>query len=631
MNGYTLKMRFLALCLMALLLPLSMWAQSIDESEALQRAQAFLSQRSGGKAKAIQTPSKSRRAIGGQDTTACDYYIFNVEADGGFVIISGDERTIPILGYSDSGSVQEGSMPEGLKVLLEDYSAQIAGLEDSDVQAQDVRRKTPARKAIAPLIETKWYQQAPYNNNCPEIQGERTVTGCVATSMAQVMYFYKYPGGECTSIPGYTTGTAKLELSALPATTFNWNAMTTTYSSTATGEAADAVAKLMQYCGWAVQMKYGTGGSSTYNETIPDALKTYFSYDNGVHFARRTSYTYPEWVDLIYSELAAARPVMLGGLSVGSGHSFICDGYDDDDYFHINWGWSGISDGYFRLAVLNPYERGTGGGSTLDGFNFAQTAIVGIQPSTPDTRDYCLSLEDLYMADYPTSSGLVYTLNYYNYYLPVNLNYTLCSYKYGTNNYDIAFMLVDDWNDSAPYRLDGIQNKPMTFIIDFNGSISLSIPVYGLNDGTYYIKVMSRPHSSDNSGPWMECFDGKQKMIKVVRSGNKLTINVPRPMNTTPADASITVEGNKMVGYEQNVIASITGGSGAYHGSVILRANGTPVMGKEVDIPAGKTVNATFSFIPQTSGDNELTLWTSTTGGDQIGSSTTVTILESDA
>ena len=266
------KMQFLRVCLILLLLPLNMWAQSIDESVARERAQAFLQERNAGKSKAIKTAVKGRRAKGGQATKACDYYIFNTEEDGGFVIVSGDDRTIPILGYADSGSIQEGAMPEGLKVLLEDYSQQIAGLEDDDASAQGSPRRVQARHVIAPLIQTKWNQGAPYNKYCPEINGERTVTGCVATSMAQVMYYYKYPGEECTSIPGYTTRTEQLELSALEATSFNWNAMTTTYSSTATGEAADAVAKLMQYCGWAVQMKYGTGGSSTYNETIPDAF-----------------------------------------------------------------------------------------------------------------------------------------------------------------------------------------------------------------------------------------------------------------------------------------------------------------------------------------------------------------------
>lgn len=631
MNGYSRKMRFLALCLMMLLLPLNMWAQFIDEYEARQRAQAFLQERNNGKAQVLKTAHRGHRAKGHQVTNACDYYIFNAETGGGFVIVSGDDRTIPILGYADSGSIQEGAMPEGLKVLLEDYSQQIAGLEDDDASAQGSPRRAPARHAIAPLIQTKWSQGAPYNKYCPEINSERTVTGCVATSMAQVMYYYKYPGGECTSIPGYTTRTAKLELSALPNTSFTWDAMTTTYSSTDTGEAADAVAKLMQYCGWALQMDYGTGssgGSSAYNPSIVDALKTYFSYDNGVHYARRTSYTYPEWVELIYSELAAARPVVMGGQSAGGGHSFICDGYDDDDYFHINWGWGGGGDGYFRLAVLDPYSRGAGGGSTLDGFSFGQDAVVGIQGHTLGTQGYCLSLEGFYLNDFPSSSSHTFTRASASDIFTVNLNYTLCSYKSGTNDYDIAFMLLDDCYQQG-YMMSQIRDQSMIFNKNYYGPHSVDLPSVS---GTYYIKLMSRPHSYDDSGRWMECFDGDQYMIKAVVSGNELTISVPYPKNTKPASAAITVDGNKTVGYEQNVIAAITGGSGDYHGNLFLYVNDIAMMGKEVDILAGQTVDVHFSYIPETAGENTIKISTAmSTDASYVIGEGTVAILDSDA
>ena len=626
MNGYTLKMRFLAL-LSLLLLPLNMWAQFIDESEALQRAQAFLSQRNGGKAKAIRMPSKGRRAMGGQDTTACDYYIFNVEADGGFVIVSGDDRTIPILGYSDSGSIQEGSMPQGLKALLEDYSAQIAGLEDSDVQAQDGRRAAQIRHAIAPLIETKWNQGAPYNNDCPEINGVRVMTGCVATSMAQVMYYYQSPADPCDPIPDYTSETEGLPLSALEATTFNWGAMTPTYSSSDTGEAADAIAKLMRYCGQALQMDYGVDFSGAFNEAIPDALKTYFSYDNGIRHTYRKCYTYAEWVELIYSELAAARPVVMGGLTSIEGHSFICDGYEADDYFHFNWGWGGSSDGYFRMAVLNPDKRAT---SSLDGFNSAQAAVIGIQPRTDETKPYCLSLEAFYLADEPASSSHTFTRASETDPFTVNLNYSLWCYKYGINNYDIAFMLLDE-GGQVTSTIGQITNQPITYCTSYSGPNSVEIPP--ISDGTYYIKVMSRPHPSDGEGAWMECFDGDQYKMTAVVCGNELTISVPLPKNTKPASVSITVEGNKTVGCEQDVIASITGGSGDYHGNLLLYVNDVAMMGTEVDIRAGETVDVHFSFIPSTAGDNVIKLSTnwSPDAAYTFGEKTTVVILESDA
>lgn len=623
------KMQFLRVCLILLLLPLNMWAQSIDESVARERAQAFLQERNAGKPKAIKTALKGRRAKGGQATKACDYYIFNTEEDGGFVIVSGDDRTIPILGYADSGSIQEGAMPEGLKVLLEDYSEQIERLKDYEAPVQSGHRRAQVRKAIDPLIETHWGQSAPYNKYCPEINSERTVTGCVATSMAQVMYYYKYPGGECTSIPGYTTRTEQLELSALEATSFNWNAMTTTYSSTATGEAADAVAKLMQYCGWALQMNYGTGssgGSSAYLVSVADALKTYFSYDDGIYHANRNCYTYPEWVELIYSELAQARPVMLGGQSTNGGHAFVCDGYDADDYFHINWGWNGGGDGYFRMAVLDPYSQGAGGRSTLDGFSFGQEAVLGIQRQTPGTKGYCLSLEDLYLNDYPSSSSHTFTRASASDKFTVNLNYTLCSYKPDTNDYDIAFLLLDDGGQTQ-YLMDQINNQSMIFNKNYYGPHSVDLP--SIVSGTYYIKVMSRPHSYDDSGRWMECFDGDQYMMTAVVSGNELTISVPYPKNTKPASAAITVDGNKTVGFEQNVIAAITGGEGDYHGSLLLYVNNIAIMGKIVEIPAGQTVDVHFSYIPETAGENTIKISTAmSTDASYVIGEGTVAILD---
>ena len=625
--------------LISLLLPTMVWAGVVDESEARQRAEAFVRQRSGGKTNVLRTAVKGRKVKGRGATSASDYYIFNVSEGGGFVIVSGDDRTEVILGYADSGNIDETAMPEGLKVLLDDYSEQMARLEDSAAAAQDGRRQARARTAIAPLIQTRWNQAAPYNNNCPEVSytvdenviKEMTVTGCVATSMAQVMYYHKWPEGACTAIPGYTTGKLGLTLDGLPATTFNWNAMKTTYSSSATGDAAVAVAQLMQYCGWSVQMNYNrasVGGSSAFNASIPYALKSYFGYDSGARSAKRSSYTYGEWVDLIYGELAEKRPVVLGGQSAGGGHSFVCDGYEGEDYFHINWGWGGGGDGFFRLAVLQPYEQGAGGSSTMDGFNFGQEAIVGIQKPTAGTKAYCLSLEDFYLKDYPSSHSQTFTRDSAeDPFTGINLIFSVCSFQSGSNSFDIAAQLVDE-SGEVKHTMEEAKNQSMVFNKNLIGAFTnMSIPS-SVGAGTYYIKVMSRPAGGSD---WMECFDGEQFMMTAVISDTELTLNDPRPKPVTPASVAFTVKGNKTVGYEQEVVASITGGSGDYRGDVVLRVDGKAVMGKEVEIPAGETVEAHFTYIPTTAGDNVLTLYTSKSGNDQITGSTIVTISESDA
>jgi len=625
--------------LFCLLLTTAMKAGEVSEAEALQKAQTFMA----GRGIQLTAGAKLRLGIrrlkaGPQD--AASYYVFNVADEGGFVIVSGDDRTESILGYADTGTVSEDDMPEALRYLLDGYAEQMEWLDGQPDEACEAkpRKVSTLRTAVSPLIATRWNQGAPYNSNCPEIYGTKTVTGCVATSMAQVMYFYQYPTEDCTTIPGYELNTKDANKSAysttlegLSATTFSWNDMTKTYAKDATGNAADAVAKLMQYCGWSLQMTYGlaaNGGSSAYNVSIAEALKLYFGYDGGVHYAQRCHYNYQDWVSLIYSELVDGHPVVLGGQSAGGGHSFVCDGYDAGDYFHINWGWGGSSDGYFRLSALNPYEQGIGGSSTLDGFSYGQDAVIGIQRPVSETPGYCLSLEGLRFgaSDTATSKTFTRTSSGEN-FTGISLYITLCSYRFATTLFDYAVQLVDGSGqvEASLYEAD---NQSMTFNKNLNSSLtSISIP-NSIGDGTYYIKVMSRTNGTSD---WQECYDGDRYQLTATISGNSLTVDVPIPAVTLPTAVVFTVNGDKTLGHEQEVIASITGGATAYHGDVILRVNGVAVMGKSLDIPAGQTVDAYFAYTPTTAGDNILTFYNAISNGTQIGSSTTVTITASDA
>ena len=248
------------------------------------------------------------------------------------------------------------------------------------------RRAPLAATDIAPLVSTTWNQGAPYNNLCPVYSGSnRSATGCVATAMAQVMNCHQWPQSATTAIPGYTTESYGIDLTAgLPAVTFDWANMQDSYSSSATGTAADAVATLMQYCGYSVEMDYGPeSGSNT--DMVAAALKAYFDYNATTQFVSRSMYTYAKWTALIYHELANGRPVVYGGMSSGGGHEFVCDGYkyeNNTDFFHINWGWGGLSDNYFVLSALDPDQQGIGGSSSNDGFHYGQDAVIGIQPST---------------------------------------------------------------------------------------------------------------------------------------------------------------------------------------------------------------------------------------------------------
>ena len=635
-------------CLAVLLLlpTLSLCAGSVSEAEARQKVQTFLQQR--GKktsSQRVKLMKKGRRT--GAPANSVGYYLFNLGETDGFVIVSGDDRTTAILGYADSGSINEDDMPDGLRYLLEGYEEQIAHIP-ADAGAP-VHRSS--RTVIGPLIQTRWNQGSPYNYRCPMIDDVRTVTGCVATSFAQLMYYHKYPTGSCAPIPAYSTNTQDkdgkkitLDVPALPATTFDWDNMIYDYNPInpetgkkyvgGTDAQQVAVATLMQYCGSSIEMIYGlssNGGSSAYNEAIPFALKTYFGYDGGISHAYRKNYSYDAWINLIYNELAANRPVILGGQAAGGGHSFICDGYDtndhagaDGDYFHMNWGWGGSSDGYFLLSVLQPWEQGIGGSSTLDGFSFGQDVVFGIQPPVGGNADYCMSLEGQHLGapDETLSTKTYSRTNSTEDFTGISIYYDVWNYYYGSNSFDIALQLQDA-NGDVVQTFDTHETDAMAWNDNYSATPVVSIPST-VADGTYYIKVMSRLR---DAGSWQECYDGDAYKMTATISGNELTMTVPIPGNVPPLSVDFQVTGNLRYGSEQAVTATITGsGAGIYNGDVVLRVNGTAVMGKVVNIAAGESLDLQFSFIPSKAGCNTLTLWSKRSGGSQITGSKSVDI-----
>ena len=634
-------------CLAVLLLlpTLSLCAGSVSEAEARQKVQTFLQQR--GKktsSQRVKLMKKSRRT--GTPASSVGYYVFNLGETDGFVIVSGDDRTTAILGYADSGSINEDDMPDGLRYLLQGYEEQIANIPES----AGVQLYRGGYTPIEPLIQTHWNQGKPYNNLCPTIDGEHVVTGCVATSFAQLMYYHKYPTEPCAPIPAYSTNTQDkdgkkitLDVPALPATTFDWDNMIDDYNPInpetgkkyvgGTDAQQVAVATLMQYCGSSIEMIYGlssNGGSSAYNEAIPFALKTYFGYDGGINHAYRKNYSYDAWIDLIYNELAANRPVILGGQAAGGGHSFICDGYDtndhagaDGDYFHMNWGWGGSSDGYFLLSVLQPWEQGIGGSSTLDGFSFGQDVVFGIQPPVDGNADYCMSLEGLHLggSDATLSSKTYSRTSSTDDFTGISIYYDVWNYYYGSNSFDIALQLQDG-SGNVKATLSSAETSELTWNKHHSTTSNVSIPST-VADGTYYIKVMSRLHDAGN---WQECYDGDAYKMTATIADNQLTINVPIPGNVMPTTATLSVTGDYLYGREQTVTATVTGGEGPYNGDVILRVDDKAVVGTIVNIAAGETKELQFSYIPNRAGNNTVELYNSRTGGSRIGTAEIINI-----
>lgn len=309
------------------------------------------------------------------------FYVFNFE-NGGWVMVSADDAVTPILAYSFEGDLNPSNLNPEISSFLEGYKNEInfivnAQLDNSATVAdwKDVlQNKFPkSTNDVAPLVTTNWDQGCYYNALCPVEPAaglgscSHAWTGCVATTMAVLMKYNQWPaqgfGAHAYDCQGYGTQTANFA-----ATTYDFAAMPNTVTSANT-----AVATLMYHAGVSVNMQYGADGSGAYSAEVPFSLINYFNYDPGCKFVSKDDYSSTQWIDLLKAELDAARPMLYSGSSTASGgHAWICDGYrSSDNKFHMNWGWSGSSNGYFAIGSLNP-----------SGMNFNETngAVIGVKP-----------------------------------------------------------------------------------------------------------------------------------------------------------------------------------------------------------------------------------------------------------
>ena len=323
------------------------------------------------------------------------FYVFNLTGSHGFIIISADDIIPPLLAYSNETSFSADNIPPNVAGWLKGYENEIIYAISSNIDpAPEVQSEWTAldtgplqrnvlksAMGVTPLITTLWDQSPFYNDLCPfdNTANERTVTGCVATAMAMVMKYHNYP---TTGIGSYSYNTTRYgTLSAnFGATTYNWTAMPNSVTTANT-----AVATLMYHCGVGAKMDYNVsaqGGSAAYVVATDDpkcaenALKDYFGYANTLQGKSKSNYTNSEWINLLKTELNASRPMVYGG----GAHCFVCDGYDDTDKFHFNWGWGGSYDGFYALTALIPGGTGTGGGN--GNYTNGQEAIIGIRKPT---------------------------------------------------------------------------------------------------------------------------------------------------------------------------------------------------------------------------------------------------------
>ena len=388
-----------------MMITVASWAGPVSKEKAQETATTFVAKKNYGfNKKQMRVAAKYSKVAEAADENY--FYVFNIGEDDGFVIVSGDDRTVPVLGYSDEGSFAPDKIPANMKAWLDGYARQLKALAKlpdalTGTVARTTRGGIGTRNSIAPLISTKWDQATPYWNECPDfvteyivdpetgervaVATEKAYTGCVATSMSQMMYFHKYPVEETPEIPAYTFIVpgdnyqyTTVTHEALPPTVFDWANMRETYTGAEPEVNTAAVARLMHYTGCALKTQYGVSSSGAYTDDIPKAFSL-FGY--GSKLAYRNDYTQEAWENLVYSELAEGRPMIYNGTAgSGGGHSFICDGFEYGNYFHINWGWGGMGNGYFLLSILNPKDSGIGASTSSEGYNMKQNIIYNIIP-----------------------------------------------------------------------------------------------------------------------------------------------------------------------------------------------------------------------------------------------------------
>lgn len=371
-------------------------------------------------------------------------YIFGRGADGGYAVVSADDVATPLLGYSDSGTLDTDNLPPAFTAWLDGYSRLIAYAARNGARVSAA--PAPAsRPDVAPILTTTWNQDTPYNNLCPTLNSRRCVTGCAATAIAQVLNTYRWPEtGQGTDSYKWETGNRTISYN-FGNTTFDWDNMLDSYGIRATDTQRNAVATLMYACGVAAHMDYNPDGSGATSFAVANGLIDHLRYDRSLKYAFRDYYTVTEWTDMLLNELTAGRPVYYGGVTANQeGHAFVFDGYRQaDGYFHVNWGWGGVSDGYFAMATLDPGLQGIGGGSA--GFAYMQDAFFGLKKAESDSK---------YNTEFYLDGGLVpssTTVSRTSYYFSFSSSTSLYNYSLTERNAQYGFKLTSLADNSVRY------------------------------------------------------------------------------------------------------------------------------------------------------------------------------------
>lgn len=548
------------------------------------------------------------------------YYVFPNANSKGFTIVSGDDRLPEIVGYSSQGSYDENNLPEGFVSFMKAYQNLYNKVNLGDAEAlknlaeiKAWRNKKNASaastSAVAPLLgNIEWDQTSPYNNMCPRYDSVHVAaTGCVATAMAQVMAYYKYPKQLKADIPGYVNRWNGIPME-IPTITreegvYDWDNMLPKYNkeANATQQQKDAVAKLMYHCGAAVQMNYGPESAASVSAS---KLAKYFGYDADLMMdLNRSTFSLDKWMQIIDTELAAGRPVLYGGQASDGGHQFICDGKDGEGLYHINWGWSGSQNGYFDLSLLNPEKGGTGSGSSTEGYNRLCSMTIGIAPDNGVVDAPLATVPDIKAMNYgfletTTKDHRMNPDEAFDFWLDYGLgNQTYQAFSgyaaLGILQKDGSYRIV---SQKARINVDPIPGEGMISVVDVNFRVNEAFEV-----GT----VTLCPLYSKDGENWTLC-DVPSSFPSVMLKITKTKMDVISPLTaqvTGPEKLETGAYGTFQVTLSNLSDLEYFGYIDVSFSDKAERENASLARELYVSVPAHGSVTRTFNLLPKQAGD----------------------------
>ena len=539
---------------MLLFVSMGMFATPRSASEAEALAAEFLQRHP-----ALSSPSGASRVASADaltlahthlqsDATTPAVYVFS-RANEGFVLVSADDKSRSILGYADEGVFRTDDLPANVRFWLDMYAHEIERASKSVASGAVSSRSEYATTytAVSPLCGATWNQGAPYNNLCPTKNGERCVTGCVATAAAQVMYANQWPTNG-TSSHSYTWNGQTLSAD-FSKTTYQWSNMLADYSGSSTTTQQTAVATLMYHCGVACEMEYGTnseGGSGAITSLMAQALNTYFGYDAGIITLPKDYMDADVMLDKMAADLQAGHTILMDGHTVNNeGHAFVCDGIQSNGYLHINWGWGGYCDGYFALSALEPADQGIGGASSGLAFTEYVSAYTNIKPDAGGKPTLTVTADNI---TWTSNAQLAKTSPIY-----FQIDRFCNAGTYTMDGY-YGFAIYKDGNAVA-YPVSNYVGDALPAGYYFTNSLSTSVIVGDLPDGAYELSVGISQDST--YWPFYVAGVGERRFPFVIQNGYVYQGTEEPTQDITPDPAGVEVPTGTLNVYEAREICSL--------------------------------------------------------------------------